>query len=182
MKCFCYGGKRLTVTARTGPGRVIRGRRRDHRAPPRTHGECTSLPSCSYRRTQRHKHTDTHEHTRVCIAFLHCHPLSRTAWTSTSGIPCRKVLIKGRPAMSVKKLLRQVLDDLCTRFVINIPDDEIEDPIRVLFVLEQAHWYENAHTHSSHGRHAARHHSPNSAYGYSVGQRPSFARLGAFAR
>ena len=42
--------------------------------------------------------------------------------------------------MAVKKLLRKVLDDLCTRFVINIPDDEIEDPIRVFFVLEQAHW------------------------------------------
>lgn len=37
-------------------------------------------------------------------------------------------------------LQAQVMDDLCTRFVINIQDEEIEDPIRVFFVLEQAHW------------------------------------------
>ncbi|KAK3592197.1 hypothetical protein CHS0354_001823 [Potamilus streckersoni] len=34
-----------------------------------------------------------------------------------------------------------VLDDLCSRFVINIPDEEKQDLIRIFFQIEQAHWF-----------------------------------------
>lgn len=34
-----------------------------------------------------------------------------------------------------------VLDDLCSRFIINIPDEERQDLIRVFFQIELAHWF-----------------------------------------
>ncbi|KAL3865757.1 hypothetical protein ACJMK2_043114 [Sinanodonta woodiana] len=34
-----------------------------------------------------------------------------------------------------------VLDDLCSRFVINIPEEERLDLIRIFFQIEQAHWF-----------------------------------------
>lgn len=54
----------------------------------------------------------------------------------------RLIYEQGRVGTSnMATLLAQIMDDLCTRFVINIQDEEIEDPIRVFFVLEQAHWF-----------------------------------------
>mmetsp|Transcript_4827 Transcript_4827/g.12358 ORF Transcript_4827/g.12358 Transcript_4827/m.12358 type:complete len:352 (-) Transcript_4827:11-1066(-) len=38
-------------------------------------------------------------------------------------------------------VLKQVMDDLCSRFVINIQDDEMDNPTRIFFMLEQACWY-----------------------------------------
>lgn len=37
--------------------------------------------------------------------------------------------------------LDDVLNDLCTRFLINIPDEDLQDGIRIFFVIEQAHWF-----------------------------------------
>eukprot|EP00039_Didymoeca_costata_P007380 m.99085 g.99085 ORF g.99085 m.99085 type:complete len:317 (-) comp13662_c0_seq2:1033-1983(-) len=37
--------------------------------------------------------------------------------------------------------LPAVLDDLCSRFLINIPEEELENSIRICFAIEQAHWY-----------------------------------------
>ncbi|XP_069138186.1 m7GpppN-mRNA hydrolase-like [Argopecten irradians] len=34
-----------------------------------------------------------------------------------------------------------VLDDLCSRFIINIPDEERQDLIRIFFQIELAHWF-----------------------------------------
>ncbi|XP_025077810.1 m7GpppN-mRNA hydrolase-like isoform X2 [Pomacea canaliculata] len=34
-----------------------------------------------------------------------------------------------------------VLDDLCSRFIINLPDEEQQDFIRIFFAIEQAHWF-----------------------------------------
>ncbi|CAF1237805.1 unnamed protein product [Rotaria sp. Silwood1] len=35
----------------------------------------------------------------------------------------------------------KVLDDLCSRFIINIPAEQREDLVRVLFAVELAHWF-----------------------------------------
>uniref|UniRef100_A0A5S6R4G4 mRNA-decapping enzyme 2 n=1 Tax=Trichuris muris TaxID=70415 RepID=A0A5S6R4G4_TRIMR len=35
----------------------------------------------------------------------------------------------------------EVLNELCSRFLINIPDEEKVDPVRVCFQIEQAHWF-----------------------------------------
>ncbi|KAL5004972.1 hypothetical protein ScPMuIL_018428 [Solemya velum] len=34
-----------------------------------------------------------------------------------------------------------VLDDLCSRFIINIPEEERQDRIRIFFQIELAHWF-----------------------------------------
>lgn len=34
-----------------------------------------------------------------------------------------------------------VLDDLCSRFIINIPEEERQDLIRIFFMIELAHWF-----------------------------------------
>ena len=33
------------------------------------------------------------------------------------------------------------LDDLCMRFLINIPEDEQDNNDRIMFQIEQAHWF-----------------------------------------
>lgn len=35
----------------------------------------------------------------------------------------------------------KVLDDLCSRFLLNIPDSEKNDMIRFCFQIELAHWF-----------------------------------------
>ncbi|KAI9216063.1 DCP2-domain-containing protein, partial [Blastocladiella britannica] len=37
--------------------------------------------------------------------------------------------------------LEQVLDDLSSRFIINIPDEELSSIERICFQIEQAHWF-----------------------------------------
>ncbi|GMH63863.1 hypothetical protein TrLO_g430 [Triparma laevis f. longispina] len=37
--------------------------------------------------------------------------------------------------------LSEALDDVHTRFILNLPDAELESGVRVFFQLEQAHWY-----------------------------------------
>lgn len=43
----------------------------------------------------------------------------------------------------MKNLLppQELLDDLCTRFVLNVPKEDLESFERMLFLLEQAHWF-----------------------------------------
>ncbi|XP_041361114.1 m7GpppN-mRNA hydrolase-like [Gigantopelta aegis] len=36
---------------------------------------------------------------------------------------------------------KYVLDDLCSRFIINIPEEERQDLIRIFFQIELAHWF-----------------------------------------
>ncbi|XP_024518432.1 mRNA-decapping enzyme subunit 2 isoform X1 [Selaginella moellendorffii] len=36
---------------------------------------------------------------------------------------------------------QEMLDDLCSRFVLNAPEEELESFERILFLLEQAHWF-----------------------------------------
>lgn len=44
---------------------------------------------------------------------------------------------------STKYLLppQELLDDLCSRFVLNVPKEDLESFERILFLLEQAHWF-----------------------------------------
>ncbi|KHJ42085.1 Dcp2, box A domain protein [Trichuris suis] len=39
------------------------------------------------------------------------------------------------------QIRREVLNELCSRFLMNIPDEEKVDPVRVCFQIEQAHWF-----------------------------------------
>lgn len=34
-----------------------------------------------------------------------------------------------------------ILDDICFRFLVNLPEDQKRDPIRVCFQAELAHWF-----------------------------------------
>ncbi|CAM0942846.1 unnamed protein product [Alopecurus aequalis] len=36
---------------------------------------------------------------------------------------------------------QELLDDLCSRFVLNVPQEDLESFERILFLLEQAHWF-----------------------------------------
>ncbi|ERN08357.1 mRNA-decapping enzyme subunit 2 [Amborella trichopoda] len=36
---------------------------------------------------------------------------------------------------------RELLDDLCSRFVLNVPKEDLESFERILFLVEQAHWF-----------------------------------------
>ncbi|VDD87680.1 unnamed protein product, partial [Enterobius vermicularis] len=44
-------------------------------------------------------------------------------------------------AQTVPSIPAEVLDDICWRFLYNIPDNERNDLIRTCFQIEQAHWY-----------------------------------------
>ena len=36
---------------------------------------------------------------------------------------------------------KDVLDDLCSRFLVNVPASERDDNVRLCFQIEQAHWF-----------------------------------------
>ncbi|PIA35243.1 hypothetical protein AQUCO_03600128v1 [Aquilegia coerulea] len=36
---------------------------------------------------------------------------------------------------------QELLDDLCSRFVLNVPSEDLESFERILFLVEQAHWF-----------------------------------------
>ncbi|KAJ7566777.1 hypothetical protein O6H91_02G118100 [Diphasiastrum complanatum] len=36
---------------------------------------------------------------------------------------------------------QELLDDLCSRFVLNAPEEELQSFERILFLVEQAHWF-----------------------------------------
>lgn len=46
----------------------------------------------------------------------------------------------GPPPRSVKPS-QELLDDLCSRFVLNAPEEELQSFERILFLVEQAHWF-----------------------------------------
>ncbi|KAI6205916.1 hypothetical protein M3Y94_00846300 [Aphelenchoides besseyi] len=60
-------------------------------------------------------------------------PIARPAKSSSSSNMV--------PTTSLGPVPKIVLDDLCLRFVDNIPEAEKDEPVRVCFQLEQAHWY-----------------------------------------
>ncbi|XP_026403156.1 mRNA-decapping enzyme subunit 2-like isoform X2 [Papaver somniferum] len=47
------------------------------------------------------------------------------------------------PSASMKYYLppQELLDDLCSRFVLNVPKEDLESFERILFLVEQAHWF-----------------------------------------
>lgn len=45
------------------------------------------------------------------------------------------------PTQSGFQIPSYVLDDLCSRFIINIPEEERQDLIRIFFQIELAHWF-----------------------------------------
>lgn len=62
------------------------------------------------------------------------------------GGPCQGKPSNFRPALlqctqPVQNIPSEVLDDICWRFLYNIPDNERNDLIRTCFQIEQAHWY-----------------------------------------
>nr|CAG4640932.1 EOG090X07NG [Eulimnadia texana] len=42
---------------------------------------------------------------------------------------------------STNAISTDILDDLCSRFIVNVPEEERRDPIRLCFQIEQAHWF-----------------------------------------
>ncbi|CAG5083694.1 Oidioi.mRNA.OKI2018_I69.PAR.g10438.t1.cds [Oikopleura dioica] len=47
----------------------------------------------------------------------------------------KEIKISGKP------IPETIMDDLCARFLLNIPDSERLDMIRLMFQIEQAHWF-----------------------------------------
>ena len=45
---------------------------------------------------------------------------------------------------------KEVLDDLCMRFVLNCPEEELRSWERLLFQVEQAHWFYEDHARPEH--------------------------------
>ncbi|KAI3929043.1 hypothetical protein MKX01_029572 [Papaver californicum] len=47
------------------------------------------------------------------------------------------------PSASIKYYLppQELLDDHCSRFVLNVPKEDVESFERILFLVEQAHWF-----------------------------------------
>lgn len=54
---------------------------------------------------------------------------------ASSPCPERTIKISGKP------IPQDVLDDLCARFLLNIPESEKDDMIRLMFQVELAHWF-----------------------------------------
>jgi Dcp2, box A domain len=68
---------------------------------------------------------------------------SITTFTSMLGTP-QNLLHPIQPSSSGGggvKIPKDLLDDLASRFIINIPDHERIDMIRVCFQIELAHWF-----------------------------------------
>ncbi|XP_024400126.1 mRNA-decapping enzyme subunit 2 [Physcomitrium patens] len=47
----------------------------------------------------------------------------------------------GGPPQRTQLPSRELLDDLCSRFVLNMPEEELKSFERILFSIEQAHWF-----------------------------------------
>ncbi|XP_064607984.1 m7GpppN-mRNA hydrolase-like [Liolophura sinensis] len=45
------------------------------------------------------------------------------------------------PSTPSSQIPAYVLDDLCSRFIINIPEEERQDLVRIFFQIELAHWF-----------------------------------------
>ncbi|KAJ2842071.1 mRNA-decapping enzyme subunit 2, partial [Coemansia erecta] len=35
----------------------------------------------------------------------------------------------------------EIMDDLASRFIINVPEEELQEIARICFQIEQAHWF-----------------------------------------
>lgn len=57
-----------------------------------------------------------------------------------AGILSRSASGSGPPSR-MQKPSQELLDDLCSRFVLNAPDEELQSFERILFLIEQAHWF-----------------------------------------
>lgn len=56
-----------------------------------------------------------------------------------AGILSRSASGGGPPRLL--KPSQELLDDLCSRFVLNAPDEELQSFERIMFLIEQAHWF-----------------------------------------
>jgi len=43
--------------------------------------------------------------------------------------------------VSMYKIPPDILDDLCSRFIVNVPEEERKDLVRLCFQIELAHWF-----------------------------------------
>lgn len=57
-----------------------------------------------------------------------------------AGILSRSASGSGPPPRMLKPS-QELLDDLCSRFVLNAPDEELQSFERIMFLIEQAHWF-----------------------------------------
>jgi hypothetical protein len=48
---------------------------------------------------------------------------------------------KEQKKMDAEEALTDALDDVQTRFLLNLPENELSSADRIFFQLEQAHWY-----------------------------------------
>jgi len=55
--------------------------------------------------------------------------------SESSETPSREIKVSGRP------IPESIMDDLCSRFLLNIPRTEKDDMIRLMFQVELAHWF-----------------------------------------
>src|SRR4051812_27357812 len=56
-------------------------------------------------------------------------------------LPLGAMLSTIAPSSFVAASLQDVLDDLSSRFVLNVPDEELASVERILFQVEQAFWF-----------------------------------------
>ena len=66
---------------------------------------------------------------------LQATPEKSSSEVLTTDTPTREIKISGRP------IPEEILDDLCSRFLLNIPATERDDMVRLMFQIELAHWF-----------------------------------------
>lgn len=66
---------------------------------------------------------------------VHATPDRQPKGAIESEVPSREIKISGKP------IPEAVLDDLCARFLLNIPECERDNMIRLMFQVELAHWF-----------------------------------------
>lgn len=74
---------------------------------------------------------------RVFLDRVQATPDKKDQLKESASSPCPERTIK----LSGKPIPQEVLDDLCARFLLNIPESEKDDLIRLMFQVELAHWF-----------------------------------------
>eukprot|EP00897_Mesotaenium_endlicherianum_P009959 jgi/Mesen1/8992/ME000056S08401 len=72
-------------------------------------------------------------------------PLSKVTANNGASSKSKGAAVKPlKPVSNVHKSnlpSQELLDDLCSRFVLNVPVEELQSFERILFLIEQAHWF-----------------------------------------
>ncbi|KAI0692759.1 DCP2-domain-containing protein [Cytidiella melzeri] len=61
--------------------------------------------------------------------------------SSSPELPLSRSTNNNDQSLSIDHKLHEILEDLSSRFILNLPDPELESLERVCFQVEQAHWY-----------------------------------------